>query len=313
MKAYNWVRFDWAMKRLLRNKASYEVVEGFLSELLQKDVKIIKLLESESNQEYAEDKYNRVDLLAENVGGDMFIIEIQNQNELDYFYRMSYGTSKIITEYLSIGQHYHDIKKVYSVNIVYFDLGQGEDYVYHGTTDFYGIHKKDKLVLSENQRNKFDLIEPRDIFPEYYVLKVNSFNDVAKDKLDEWIYYFKNSEIKEDFDAKGLSRAKELLKYDQLTLEERRAYSRHIENLRYQASIAWSMKAEEEMRIQKEAMQRGRAEGIKEGIKEEKRQMAIKMLSHGMSVDEISNLTDLPNEEIENLKSGNSSIPTPKD
>ena len=28
------ISFDWAMKRLLRNKANFEVLEGFLSELL---------------------------------------------------------------------------------------------------------------------------------------------------------------------------------------------------------------------------------------------------------------------------------------
>ncbi|MBF0112793.1 MAG: hypothetical protein HQK74_08695, partial [Desulfamplus sp.] len=59
------VRFDWAMKKLLRNKANFEILEGFLSELIKQDIKIEKILESESNRAAFDDKQNRVDLLAE--------------------------------------------------------------------------------------------------------------------------------------------------------------------------------------------------------------------------------------------------------
>ena len=60
----NYIRFDWAMKRLLRNKANFGVLEGLLTTLLDEKITISQLLESESNQEYEFDKYNRVDLLA---------------------------------------------------------------------------------------------------------------------------------------------------------------------------------------------------------------------------------------------------------
>jgi hypothetical protein len=57
------IRFDWAIKKLLRRKTNYGILEGFLSELLNFDVKIVKILESESNKEDQDDKYNRVDIL----------------------------------------------------------------------------------------------------------------------------------------------------------------------------------------------------------------------------------------------------------
>ena len=40
----NLIRFDWAVKRLLRNKANFKVIEGFLSELLHDDIKIQNIL-----------------------------------------------------------------------------------------------------------------------------------------------------------------------------------------------------------------------------------------------------------------------------
>ena len=95
-----YIRFDWAMKRLLRDKANFSVLEGLLTTLLNEKITINKLLESESNQEDEYDKQNRVDLLAENDKGELFIIEVQNNTEYAYFQRMLFGTSKLITEYI---------------------------------------------------------------------------------------------------------------------------------------------------------------------------------------------------------------------
>ena len=76
--ASNYIRFDWAMKRLLRNKANFAVLEGFLTTLLGESILIQKLLESESNQEDEYDKYNRVDLLAKNSKGELKFKTIMN-------------------------------------------------------------------------------------------------------------------------------------------------------------------------------------------------------------------------------------------
>ena len=259
------VRFDWAMKRLLRNKANFAVLEGFLSELFREDIKIHKILESEANKNFPENKINRVDLLAENSKGELIIIEVQNQNELDYFHRMAFGTSKAVTEYLDEGQAYEEMKKIYSVNIVYFDLGQGEDYIYKGGTDFWGLHKNDKLKLSERQQYRYKTTEPHHVFPEYYLLKVNQFDDLAKDTLDEWMYYFKHNEIKKEFQAKGLKQARKMLTYDKLSKGEQIDYRHHMEDLRYKASIISTLKSEEEFDIHKKGVLEGKAEGIIEG------------------------------------------------
>ena len=169
------VRFDWAMKKILRNKANFRILEGFLSELLGQNIKIIQLLESESNQEESEDKFNRVDLLVENESGELIIIEVQNQTELDYLQRLIYGTSKVLVEHIKMGESYSEIKRVISISIIYFDLGQGEDYIYAGNTDFVGLHLKDRLELSEAQKLAFSVNGVRNLFPQYYLIKVKKF------------------------------------------------------------------------------------------------------------------------------------------
>ncbi|MBQ5541397.1 MAG: Rpn family recombination-promoting nuclease/putative transposase, partial [Bacteroidales bacterium] len=126
----NYIRFDWMIKRLLRNKSNFVVLEGFLSVLINRQIKISQLLESESNQENDNQKFNRVDLLVEDEKGEKFLIEVQNDHELDFFQRMAFGASKIIAEYMKSGEAYKTLPKVYSVNIVYFSLGQGKGYAY---------------------------------------------------------------------------------------------------------------------------------------------------------------------------------------
>jgi len=290
MKNKNLIRFDWAIKRLLRNKADFSVLEGFLSELLKEKIIIEDILESEGNQQSENDKFNRVDILVKNSKDELVLVEIQNQNEFDYFQRMTYGTSKVIVEYFKLGDKYKNLKKVYSINIVYFDLGQGEDYVYHGKTDFYGLHKSDKLVLSAKQSEIFNKSDPSEILPEYFVIKVNQFDDIAKDKLDQWIYYLKNNEIKDEFNAQGIDKVRKLWRVDNLSEEDQNRYKRHLENLHYQASMEWTLKIEAEDKIK----EKGKIEG--------KIEVAKSLLENGIDIEIIIKSTGLTKKQIEELK-----------
>ncbi len=284
------IRFDWAVKKLLRNKANFGVLEGFLSELLFDDIRIEKILESESNQETEDDKFNRVDILTQNSKNELIIIEIQNTYEIDYFQRMAYGASKALVENFNLGQEYVEVKKIISINIVYFDLGKGQDYVYKGGTVFRGLHQHDTLTLSSKQQIAFLKENVSDIFPEYYIIKVNQFNNVAKDSLDEWIYFLKNSEVKDEFNAKGLKQAGEVLDFMRLNKEEQYSYNRYMEYLSYKASEVFTLKSEAEDKIKE-------AERLKTQI-----EFAEKLILKGFDNSTIAELTGLPLDKIEKVR-----------
>lgn len=292
-----YIRFDWAMKRLLRDKANFGVLEGFLTTLLGEHIRIERLLESESNMESETDKQNRVDMLAENAKGELIIIEVQNNNEFAYFQRMLFGTSKLITEYINRGDSYAKVRKVYSVNIVYFALGAGRDVVYHGKTEFRGIHYGDILELSPFQRQKFNVSAVSNLFPEYYILKVNNFDDVAKTPLDEWIDYLKNGEVSDTATALGLDKVREHMKLDRMTKAELEAYYRHLDDL---VILKDNINTERE-----EGRAEGREEGLTEGRAEGERQKAIKIAKQlketGMPLSQIATITELSEEEIARL------------
>ena len=276
MKARNMISFDWAMKRLLRNKANFEVLEGFLSELLNRKIIIKHIGESEGNKTNKEDKTNRVDILVEADDSELVIIVLQYDSVDEYFRRMLYGVSKSITEHIFVGESYSKVRKVYSVNIVYFDLGTGDDYVYHGFTNFKGLHTQNELKLDDDQRHLYGKTTIGELYPEYYIIKVNGFNDVAKDTLDEWIYYLKNNRIKDEFTAKGLAKARAILAFDTLSEEEKRQYEHDADH---------KVMRDAEIRT---ALNKGRNEGLAEGLEagaaerthlEDKLQAALKRIA----------------------------------
>ncbi len=276
------VQFDWAIKKLLRHKANFGILEGFLTELLKLDVTILEILESESNQEVPKDKFNRVDILVKSKQNELMLVEVQNEPEVDYFHRMLYGASKLITQYIKQGDSYGKIKKVFSINIVYFGLGQGHDYVYEYRGGFYGIHNHERLTPSIHQKQTFDIQHVADIFPKYYILKINNFDDVAKDTLDEWIYFLKNSEIKPNFRAKGLPEAAEKLQVLAMSEHERKIYERHQDNLRIEKAVKETARME--------------------GMDESKKNIAKNAIEEGLEISLIQKLTGLSVEEIEKIK-----------
>lgn len=106
-----YIRFDWAIKRPLRDKANFAILEGFISVLLGFSVKITEVLESESNQQTIEDKFNRVDLMVKSDNDEIFIVEVQLTRDLHFMKRILYGTSKAITEHIKLGETYKNVKK----------------------------------------------------------------------------------------------------------------------------------------------------------------------------------------------------------
>ena len=308
-KKRTFISFDWALKRLLRDKANFGVLEGFLTTLLNQEIKINRLLESEGNKDRDDAKQNRVDVLAENEDGELLLIEVQGESEYAYFQRILFGASKLVTEYINSGENYDNVKKVYSINIVYFDLGQGKDFVYHGKTEFRGIHLNDILSLSSFQRQKFGVDEVYQLYPEYYILKVNDFNRWSKVPLEQWIYFLSTSEIPEDADAPGLQEAREKLLFTQMSREEQNAYRRYIDDRVILADQIITARGEARLEGHAEGWEEGRAEGRAEGRVEGRAEgraegimsVAKNMKDKGMEATVISEITGLSAEEIKNL------------
>ena len=305
-----YIRFDWAAKRLLRNKANFGVLEGFLTVLLGENIRILEILESESNQLSPEDKFNRVDIKARNSKDEIIIVEIQNTREIYYLERILYGVAKTITEHIGLGRIYSDVKKVYSISILYFDIGQGNDYLYHGQNTFVGVHTGDFLQVTTKEKGVIVRKLPAEIFPEYFLIRVNEFNKSAVTPLEEWIEYLKTGIIRPDTKAPGLEEARRKLIYYNLEPAERQAYDRHIDAIMIQNDVLGTAREEglQEGREEglQEGLQEGREEGRKEGLQEGRKESKITIASNMKNVlnlpdETIAQISGLPIDEIKKL------------
>jgi hypothetical protein len=214
---------------------------------------------------------------------------------------MAYGASKSISENLKLGQKFLEIKKVISVNIVYFNLGRGQDYIYKGKTDFRGLHQNDLLSLTKEQKETFSKEEVYEIFPEYYILKVNQFNDIAKDTLDEWIYFLKNSEVKDSFKAKGLKEANDVLDIMRLPKDDRYGYNRYLDSLSLKASELFSLQSQAEYKVRENEKIEIAKNGILEGFDD--------LIIHKMTKLSIEKIQELRIESAAQTGETNETIP----
>ena len=333
-----YIRFDWAAKYMLRNKADFAIFEGLISVLVKEKVTIVELLDTESNKQTENDKYNRVDIKAKNSKGEIILVEIQQTRELDYLQRMIYGVAKTITEHISSGNRYAEVKKVFSINILYFNMGEGEDYLYHGQTVLRGVHTNDSLKLTTHEREDLKVLTPEQVFPEYFVIRVNVFDKPQPENhLEEWLDYLKNMRINRDTTAPGLQELRHYL-FD-LMMDDTiyHQYEHDLDTLVRDTDVMKTQLLEAEIEGRKqglaqgiaqgreegiaqgreeglaqgreegiaqgreEGIAEGRAEGRTEGAEENKRENARRMKADGMAVELIAKYTGLTKESIEDL------------
>jgi predicted transposase/invertase (TIGR01784 family) len=235
--ADNLIHFEWALKKILREKINYNILEGFLSELFKSDITILQIDNNEKIHEKVQRKFNCINLLAKSFKDGIILVELQVDSELDYYHKLLYGVRKSFSEQFKLSETFSKIEKVYSINIFNFKFGEGSDYLYHGKTAYRGVYSNDALVVNRCLLKKYKAPTVFKIVPEYYIIRLDQFNNIVQNELDEWIYLFKNIKIESHFNAKGLDLVKQKLKLDQLSATERISYNSYWENRRFQANV----------------------------------------------------------------------------
>nr|VFK53180.1 MAG: conserved hypothetical protein (putative transposase or invertase) [Candidatus Kentron sp. TC] len=313
------ITFDWAIKTVLRDKANFDVLEGFLSALFQRPISILDMLESETNRADESAKYNRVDLLAKLDSGESILVEMQYLSETAYLKRLAYGTAKTIVEHLKLGEPYTNVKKVYSISLLYFDVSRdGDDYIYHGRTEFAGFHTHNPVTLKKSLVGDEIRVGESNIFPEYYLIPLESFPNIIRDDLDQWVWAFKNNEVLDEFTAPGIDALKEKLDYLKMNEREKREYDTFMDYAR----SAWGMidnarregreegkkegreegkkegreegKKEGREEGKKEGREEGKKEGREEGARQKAREIALVFERQGLSSEQIAKATGMP-------------------
>ena len=284
------VSFDYAIKYLLKDKGDYTIVEGFISTLLKtrgyKDVKIVALLESESNKEDKKSKRSLADVIVEDEDQNKFIIEIERNVQDSFIHKSLFNTSRLIVDNLSQREDYTQIIKVFHISLLYFPLGSGP--VYHGKTIIYETETNKKLSVRIKNKKSGKTFDATNILPEYFYISVPLFNDRLEKEMDDWLHVMKYDKVPKNYHSPYMKQVAEKLSILKMTPEERANYSHYQKKLH---------KDRDELQA---ADAKGREEGIKKGREEEKIKIAKKMLEKNRPIEEIADFTGLTIEDIKN-------------
>jgi predicted transposase/invertase (TIGR01784 family) len=258
------ISFDYAIKHILRDKSNFNILSGFLTELLGRKVTVLSILECEGNKNDPTAKTNRVDLKAEIDGGEIAIFEIQFADQYDFFGKMLFNVSKAVVEHVSKGEDYH-VKKIYMVSIAYFDIGAKRDYMFTAKIGgFKGVHSNESIPFAQNSYLQPSSVPKTDIHPEYYLILPKMFGEQVKSGVDEWVYALKTSVVKGEFKAAGIQEAGKKLNELKMTPQERRAYERYLMDMHdSDAQMKTAI-----MKGMTRGMEKGRREGVAQGRKE---------------------------------------------
>jgi predicted transposase/invertase (TIGR01784 family) len=304
------ISFDYAIKYLLKDKGGYEIVEGFISALLKsqgyKNVKIVALLDTESNKEDSKSKRSLADLIVEDEEHQKYIIEIDRNLQYSFIHKSLFNTSRLIVDNLSEGTDFSKIVKVFHISILYFPVGNGP--VHHGQTIIRDIESNERLTVHITDPKTDKVIDATGILPEYFFISIPLFNGRLEKEIDDWLYVMKHDAVPAQFHSPYMEKVADKLSILKMTPEERDSYYYYMKQIYTDRDELYAAidKGRKEGREEgkEEGKKEGREQGLEEGeqkLLETKKQIAKNFLLLGLDVQNISQATGLAISEIDCL------------
>jgi hypothetical protein len=219
-----FVSFEWAIREVLCYEENFDVIEGFMSELLKQPVKIINFMENRGSHNNYKWNSDPVYLLTEGDAGKFNIIELVftfEQEFMDDILTKKY--TPLARRMLQIGDNLQ-IGKVYSIFVLHFDNRPCDEFMYSGMRSISGVTEEVALYSRDMMKETFGKFDTGNIETTYYMLMKNKFRDIPQDTLDEWLYFLKHNKIKDSFSAKGLLKARDILRLNLFPPENRTSY-----------------------------------------------------------------------------------------
>lgn len=283
------ISFDYAIKYLLKDKGDYSIVEGFISDLLKtkgyKDVKIVALLESESNKEDSKSKRSLADVIVEDEDHHKYIIEIERNVKDSFIHKACFNTSRLIVDTLAQREDYTQIIKIFHISLLYFPIGNGNGVIYHGKTIIHEVETNERLNVHIKNMETSEVFDATNILPEYFYISVPLFNDRLEKEIDDWLHVMKYDEVPPNYHSPYMRQVADKLSILKMTKEERANYSYY----------------QKKLYNDRDELQAAEARGEARGEAREKIVIAKNLLKAGLSIDIIAKSTGLSIEEIQKL------------
>jgi predicted transposase/invertase (TIGR01784 family) len=300
-------RVDIAFKKIFGVEENKDLLLSLINSIVGKEDKIaeVTLLNPYNPKNFRQDKLSILDIKAKGVDGKRYNIEIQISDEADYDKRALYYWAKLYTEQLKVAEDYSTLSKAIGIHILNFtSIPNVDKYhnVFHITEKETGLLYFKDLELHTIELKKFS----KDSHAELADIVA-----MVKNSLDMWAAFLTRHDLlnKEhlpsELDDPALKKALNVLDVMNFAPEEREAYEEHLKWLRMETSTLkkhetkWFEDGKAEGR--EEGEQIGIAKGEQIGAEKEKKNMARKLLSKGMSIQEVGELTGLSEDGIKSI------------
>jgi predicted transposase/invertase (TIGR01784 family) len=281
-----------------------ELMKSFLNSLLRlpegRQIKEITYLTPEQAPRIPSMKNTIVDVKCTDNKGHIFIVEMQMSWSASFFKRFLFGASKAYVQQLNRGYTYTTLCPVYGLAILNSVFEKEDPEWYH----HYRLLKAEKL---DKPLEGLELI-----FCE--LPKFTATTWVEKKMGALWLRFLKElpylESIPEEFqESPELLHALELTQESSYTKAELEAYDQYLDAVRVAGTIQEDAHNEgEKLGLEKGkaegeklGLEKGKVEGKAEGIVEGKLEVAKKLLSTGMGVDGVCDITGLSEDVVKGL------------
>ena len=286
---------DISFLKLFGTEEHKPLLISFLNSILQlegdRKIKHVELLPKSQAPLIKDAKSTVLDIKCTDQRNFQYIVEMQNRSVPGFVKRAQFYAAHSYVTQLAAGSSYVALKPVILLaitNHILFPDKDGRKVIsYYKTQD------------TETQSNELDDLSY--VFVELPKFKkgLNELESVQ----DQWLYFFKNWEKTQT----APTNAKEEVIEAYRSMEEYN-WTKEEKDAYVKASIALTDEYDARRKEHEKGHEKGKKEGItigeKKGKKEGKKEIAIEMLKKGMALDLISELTGLPQEELNQLKAG---------
>ncbi|MBL9029973.1 MAG: Rpn family recombination-promoting nuclease/putative transposase, partial [Caedimonas sp.] len=169
--------------------------------------------------------------------------------------------------------------------------------IYHGKTIIHEVDTAHPVnVRIANQG--LVMFEHKNVFPEYFFISIPLFDEVIHQEIDEWLYMMKHSEVREDFKSPYMKKVKERLAVLKMSEADRIAYYAYLKEAVHSQDVLMAATEKGKAEGLKEGIEKGKAEGLKEGQQDMQRTIARNLLQQGMAIEAVSSVTGVSAEEL---------------
>lgn len=305
------LKVDFAFKQLFGSEKNKHITIVFLNAVLQRTgrdtIKEVIFKSQEVGGEHEDDKQSRLDILVQTQSGEHVNIEVQLANQHDMLKRTMFYWSRIYTSQLQKGMGYHKLLPTITINICNFTVFE-KNPAYHSTFHLYEDSIRERLD-PEDDVLEVHFIEMNKFLAQWHRDELNALDDI----LARWLLLLGMVDARKQRVYDDIYRElEELAKMDKNLIAAFDAWEEISQSpeTKYAYESRLKFILDEEAKLddvremsRREGIEQGIEQGIQKGIEEGVKNVARRMIAKGNSNEDIMDVTELPEEVIEALRS----------